>query len=41
MPTHHRDGGANARMFKENFLASGGLRYSIHALRVCCQEEAV
>ena len=27
MPTQNRDGGANARMFKENFLAAGGLRY--------------
>ena len=26
MPTLNRDGGANARMFKENFLAAGGLR---------------
>jgi len=26
MPTQNRDGGANARMFKENFLAAGGLR---------------
>ena len=42
MPTHHRDGGANARMFKENFLASGGLRYSFF-LTLCdsCQEVAV
>ena len=27
MPTQNRDGGANARMFKENFLAAGGLGY--------------
>ena len=27
MPTQNRDGGANARMFKENFLLAGGLRY--------------
>lgn len=26
MPTLNRDGGANARMFKEHFLAAGGLR---------------
>jgi len=29
MPTQNRDGGANARMFKENFLAAGGLRYDV------------
>ena len=42
MPTHHRDGGANARMFKENFLASGGLRYlSFCVLLGCCHKVAV
>ena len=30
MPTQNRDGGANARMFKENFLAAGGLGYVCH-----------
>jgi len=28
MPTQHRDGGASARAFKENFLAASGLEYA-------------
>ena len=41
MPTHHRDGGANARMFKENFLASGGLRYSFFRELLGCYQKVV
>lgn len=33
MPTQNRDGGANARMFKENFLAAGGLSVVVNILQ--------
>ncbi|XP_015755638.1 PREDICTED: ubiquitin carboxyl-terminal hydrolase 24-like [Acropora digitifera] len=33
MPTLNRDGGANARMFKEHFLAAGGLSIVVNILQ--------
>lgn len=33
MPTQNRDGGANARMFKENFLTAGGLGVVVNILQ--------